>query len=105
VLINDFEYVHIPKEEFWMGMYTYPEGPEDPKAFELFNFIIEEAPEHEFKVHHIPSDLYFKAALEAGFKNITFTPQYPHPDIADNEVMKRYFDECKPTDFIFKLSL
>lgn len=74
VLFVDFEYVDIPNENFWAGMYTRARGGSRPKEFEPFEFIIEKAPDHVFEIFHIQSDTIFKAAFEAGFRSISFDP-------------------------------
>lgn len=104
ILLVDFEHVSIPNENFWAGMYTQTLDGKKPQAFNTFDFIIDKAPNHIFKIFHIPSDIIFKASYEAGFKNINYQPQYPDPEYEKNEVMRRYLDTMNPTDYIFKMS-
>mmetsp|Transcript_17915 Transcript_17915/g.30471 ORF Transcript_17915/g.30471 Transcript_17915/m.30471 type:complete len:154 (+) Transcript_17915:210-671(+) len=67
VLLADFQYVDIPQDNFWAGMYTKRVGAESPKEFEPFHFFIENAPESPFQIIHIPCHLMFRAGHEAGF--------------------------------------
>ena len=55
LIISDFSYVNIPKRDFFFGMYTTSEKNEEPKEFSEFNFIIDEAPDFNYKIYNIPS--------------------------------------------------
>ena len=71
MLLADFEYVAIPREDMWAGMCTSFDGPgERPKEFEMFNFFIDKEPDYPYKIFHIPAGTIMKAALEAGFNDI-----------------------------------
>ena len=68
MFIADFQYVNIPKEEFWAGMYTEsPNGDKPPEMFEPFTFFIDRAPESPFEIFHIPNYTMMRAGYEAGF--------------------------------------
>ena len=71
VLIADFAYVDIPKEDFFYGMYTTTkEQGKKPGDFETFNFIIDRAPDHNFDIFNIGAHLMFQAGKEAGANTI-----------------------------------
>ena len=55
LIISDFSYVNIPKRDFFFGMYTTSEKNEEPQEFSEFNFIIDEAPDFNYKIYNIPS--------------------------------------------------
>ena len=96
----------MPKEDFFYGMYTsWTDGTLPPDQFEEFNFIIDKAPEDSFKVFHYSTDQVFKAAVEAGYKDVSFKPQYPDPEYASHPVVKKYLETCNPKDYMFILSL
>lgn len=98
MLIADFSYVDIPKDEFFFGMQTSVVGSEKPKEFEAFHFIIENAPDHNFYIFNIESWLMFKAGVEAGFNNVTMCVQYPDPEVKDDPIIRRYLYNCNPQD-------
>lgn len=106
VLLVDFEYVPIPCDNFWMGMYTTYHGEGDrPKNFETFNFFHDKSPEMPYGIYHIPAELIFKAAIQVGLKKIVHKLQYPSESIAKDPRFLRYIRECKPHDYIFKLQV
>ena len=106
MLLVDFEYVPIPCESFWMGMYTKFEGEgERPKPFEPFKFFQEKSPECGYDIYHIPAELIFKASIQVGLTKVNHKLQYPHESIAQDPRFLRYKNECKPHDYIFKLEL
>lgn len=45
----------------------------------------------------------FKAAKAAGFNKIEYTLAYPNPEYKNNEVVRKYIDECKSTDYVMKM--
>ena len=68
VIIMDFAWVNMPKDDFWGGMYTKMVNDVPPNQFEIFNFFIDSAPEHAFEIFNIPPHLIFTGAVEAGFE-------------------------------------
>jgi len=103
MLIADFEWVAMPKDNWWAGMYTKSAvNGKPPKEFEVFHFMMDLAPETVYEIFHIPSYLMIKAGLEAGFQIVEHKMQYPDPSVKDNPVVKRYVDECTPTDYLIK---
>ena len=85
-------------------MYTERRVPgTDPKPFESFNFYIDKNPEARYEIFNIPADVMFKAAKEAGFNRIEYTLAYPNPEYKDNEIVRKYIDKCKATDYVMKL--
>ena len=103
LMIADFCYVKMAKEDLnFYGMHTATDDGQPPKDFATFDFLVSEAPNHKFKIFHISPELMFKAGREAGFNNITYQNQYPDPDFAQNEVVRKYIDTCNPTDYILK---
>lgn len=105
VFVADFEYVAIPQDNWWCGMYTKPTGDKPPKEFETFNFFIQHAPTHPFEIFHIPNLLMIKAGYEAGLTRFEHKLQYPDPEIKSDPVMQRYIKECKPNDYLIKFRL
>ena len=99
ICLTDFEYVKIPKEEFWCGMYTSDKCPE---VFQPFQFYIDKQPDAPFDIFHIPVHTMYEAGIKAGFKQVVYRNQYPDPEHASNPIMIRYLEECKPTDYILK---
>ena len=69
VLLCDFEYVKIPNENFWCGMYTSEERPEE---FKTFKFYIDTQPDEPYEIFNIPVQNMFLAGKMAGFDNITY---------------------------------
>jgi len=70
LFVADFQYVNIPNENFWAGMYTNsPNEDQDkaPEVFQPFQFFIDQAPESPFEIFQIPNHLMMKAGFEAGF--------------------------------------
>merc|ERR1712070_792840 len=58
MFIADFQYVAIPKDDWWAGMYTKPVVEDTPpKEFEVFNFIIQHAPDSPFEIFNIPNHI------------------------------------------------
>jgi hypothetical protein len=105
MFIADFAWVNQEHDNFWAGMYTKSNNIDENgkhREFEKFNFIIDKAPDSPFEIFHIPNHLMFKAGYEAGFSNISHTPQYPHPDYESDVVVRRYLDICKPSDYLMK---
>ena len=103
MFIADFSWVNQPKDDFFFGMYTTFDGEQtSPEEFEIFNFYIDNAPDYPFEIFHIPNSLMFKAGYEASFTHIEHLPQYPHPDFKDHKVVRRYLDECNPSDYLMK---
>ena len=103
-MITDFSYMKLACDNFWAGMYTTTEKENTPPGdFEIFNFTIDQAPDWKFKIFNIPSHVVMRAALEAGFNGIEFKLQYPDPEVKDDPVVRRYQDECNPTDYLMKL--
>jgi len=105
MMIADFAYVNIPKQDFFYGMYTTTTGENAPKDFEIFNFIIDKAPDSKFEIFNIEPHIMFKAGKEAGFNNIEHKAQYPDPDYSKDKVMRAYLDTCTPSDYILKFRL
>ena len=69
LFIADFQYPVMPLDNWWAEMYTTYDGEgKEPKAFEIFKFIIQTAPDHPYDIFQIPYELVFKAGIEAGFK-------------------------------------
>merc|ERR1711872_308656 len=103
LFIADFSWVEQPCDNFFFGMYTSFDGEgKSPKEFEIFNFYIDNAPEFAFEIFHIPNYLMFRAGYEAGFDHIEHFPQYPNPDFKDDKMIRRYLDECNPSDYLMK---
>jgi hypothetical protein len=61
MLVADFTYLEMPKDNFFFGMYTRQRGSKHPKDFEIFDFIIDAAPDSPYEIFHIPTWLIFKA--------------------------------------------
>ena len=76
LIISDFSYVNIPKRDFFYGMYTSTDKNEEPEEFSAFNFIIDEAPDFNFKIYNIPSYRMMQAGRKAGFSRISYVSQY-----------------------------
>lgn len=103
LFIADWQYVQIPEDNWWAEMYTSVKGEDpQPKEFEPYDFFIKTAPKSPFEIFHIPSYLMVKAGLEAGFGIVEHKLQYPDPEVKDDEVVKRYVNECKPNDYLIK---
>lgn len=103
MLVADFAYVEIPKDDFFYGMYTtQKEEGKRPGDFEPFNFLIDKAPDHNFEIFNIESHLMFRAGLEAGFNSIEMRLQYPDPSVKNDPVIRKYLDTCNPQDYILK---
>eukprot|EP00341_Mesodinium_pulex_P010369 CAMPEP_0116974540 /NCGR_PEP_ID=MMETSP0467-20121206/55234_1 /TAXON_ID=283647 /ORGANISM="Mesodinium pulex, Strain SPMC105" /LENGTH=179 /DNA_ID=CAMNT_0004666713 /DNA_START=246 /DNA_END=785 /DNA_ORIENTATION=+ len=104
LMVADFTWVDQPKDNFWAGMYTSTQHLVNGthKEFAPFQFFIDRAPDCPFDIFHIPSYLMFKAGRECGFKNITYKEQYPNPDYKNDPVVRRYFDQCDPEDYLIK---
>ena len=104
MFVADFAWVDMPKDDFWAGMYTTCESGV-PKEFEIFKFIIDKAPDSPFDIFNIPPYLMFRAGHEAGMQHIEHIPQYPDPAVKDNKVVRRYLDECNPSDYLMKFKV
>ena len=106
LFITEFSYVNQPCDNFLYGMFTETnvKGVE-PQPFETFKFIIDRAPDQPFEIFNIPAYVMMHAGMSAGFKAIDYKLQYPHPDYADNEVMRKYIDECKATDYVMRMKM
>ena len=103
LFIADFSWVDQPCDDFFFGMYTsFEGGKRAPKEFEIFNFYIDNAPEYPFEIFHIPNYLMFKAGYEAGFAHIEHLPQYPDPEFKEDKRIRRYLEECNPSDYLIK---
>ena len=106
VLLVDFEFVPIPQENFWLGMYTTFEGEGSrPKAFETFKFYQDRSPTMAYDIFHVPAELIFKASVEVGLTRVEHKLQYAAESIAQDPRFLRYINECKPHDYIFKLQV
>ena len=44
----------------------------------------------------------FKAGYEAGFAHIEHLPQYPDPEFKEDKRIRRYLEECNPSDYLIK---
>jgi len=86
-------------------MYTsHPHGDREPGHFETFKVHIVTAPDHDgFECFNIPADLMEKAGKEAGLSNVLWQLQYPDPEFAENEVIRKYMVDCKMPDYLMKL--
>ena len=102
LMIADFCWVKMPCDGFWGGMYTNHPDENGPKPFETFDFFIDRAPESPFKIFNIPAEIMFKAGFQTGLKHIEYKPQYPDPKFKDDPAVRRYLDECNPSDYIMK---
>ena len=102
MFITDFSWVVQPKDDWFFGMYTSNKSGLPPANFEPFQFHIVTAPDAEFDIFHIPVDVMYKAGLSAGFKSIEFQLQYANPEYKSNPVVRRYLDECDPSDYVMK---
>lgn len=95
-----------PCEDWFYGMYTKTVVPGVlPKPFEPFNFIIDKDPENPYEIFNIPAEVMFQAAGAAGFNQIDYQKCYVNPEYADNEVVRKYFDECGSPDYVMKLKV
>ena len=87
-------------------MYTETEVEgKPPKPFEPFYFMIDKAPGEPFRTYNIPAQLMFNAGYEAGFNLIECGPQYPDPAVANDPMIRKYIDFCKPSDYILKIKV
>ena len=102
VLIAEFWWMEHGGHDFWGGMYTKAKGDAPPKDFEPFDFFFETAPENPIDIYNIPNHLMFRAGYEAGFDRIEYQPQYCDPALKDDPIIRRYIDECDPTDYLMK---
>jgi len=102
MFIADFSWMAMPQDNWWAGMYTRALNDRPPKEFEVFIFYIDEAPEMMYEIFHIPNYVMIKAGLEAGFQMVEHKMQYPDPSVKDNPVVRRYIEECNPSDYILK---
>ena len=103
LFIADFQFVSIPQDNWWAGMYTKSRnGDQPPVEFQPFEFYIEHSKDYPFEIFHIPAYRMIKAGLEAGFKIVEHKLQYPDPEVKDDKVIKRYIEECKPNDYLIK---
>ena len=105
VLVTDFQYVEIPKDNFWAGMYTRHSARKPPGDFGCFDFIIDKSPDTSYSIINVPVHLMVKAAQVAGFQDISLKAHYPNPEIKNHPVVRRYLDDCKPNDYLLKLKL
>ena len=104
LFLADFSWVKQAEEDGF-GMHTKCQGDEDlgPANFETFQFFIDNAPGEAFDIFHIPSYLMFRAGYEAaGFDHIEHWPQYPDPKLKNDRVIRKYLDQCKPSDYLMK---
>jgi len=62
--------------------------------------MIEHSPETKYEIFHIPSHLMFKAGAAAGFNTINHKVQYPDPEYTNDPVVRRYLNECNPSDYL-----
>jgi len=102
MFIADFSWVAMPQDNWWAGMYTRAPNDRQPKEFEVFIFVIDEAPEMMYEIFHIPNYVMIKAGLEAGFQMVEHKMQYPDPTAKNNPAVRRYIEECNPSDYIIK---
>ena len=102
-MLCEFHYVPMACDDWWAGMYYKPKGPNPPEPFEPFNFFIETAPDYAYEIFNIPSNIMFKAALEAGYEKIDFELQQPNPEYEKDPAIRRYIDEVGRPDYIMKL--
>ena len=105
VFIADFQYVNMPKDNFWAGMYTQQIEGRPPNAFEPFDFRIVTAPDHMFQIFNIPRETMIQAGLQAGFNSLELKPQYPDPEVENDPVVRRYLDTCNPQDYLLKFRI
>ena len=101
LIISDFSYVNIPKRDFFFGMYTTTEEKEEPEEFSPFNFLIDEAPDFNFKIYNIPSYRMMQAGKKAGFSRISYISQYPAQTEKENIVIQDYL-KLNPDDYLIK---
>ena len=102
VFVADFQWVDIPQDNWWCGMYTKAlEEGKTPENFKSFHFFIQGAP-NPFEVFHIPQYVMIQAGIEAGMKKVEHQMQYPDPEVKDDPILVRYFKECKPNDYLIK---
>lgn len=100
VLVSDFSYFDIPKEnDFWAGMATelFQEGKE-PGEFDTFKFIMSNSPDTFYTIFNIPSETMFRAAKVSGMKEINYCKAEADPNYKDTSVFKRYLPTA--TDYI-----
>lgn len=102
VLLGDFCWVVQPKDDWFFGMYTSSKSGKAPEVWEPFDFHIVTAPDAVFEIFHIPPHVMFAAGMQAGFRNINWLSQYPDPEFINDKVVRRYLDECNPSDYIMK---
>ena len=104
VIVADFSFVDQPCDNWFYGMCTERRVANvDPAPFESFNFYIDRNPSAPYEVFNIPAEVMFKAAREAGFNTVDYTLAYPNPEYKDNEVVRKYIDVCKATDYVMKM--
>lgn len=104
MVIADFSYCRIDKEDLQGSMYTETVVEDQPPSlFEPFNFMIDKAPGEPFRTYNIPSYMMFSAGYKAGFNLIECGPQYPDPAVSNDPMIRKYIDVCKPHDYILKL--
>jgi ubiquinone/menaquinone biosynthesis C-methylase UbiE len=103
VCVVDFSYYPTPTDMV-LGYENRMAGDHPPKNWEIFHFKIDICPT-DFEIFQIPAEVLLQAALEAGFKNISYTAQYPNPKYENNEQMKLMLEfEFAPKDFVFIMS-
>jgi len=103
VFLTEFSYVNQPCDDWFYGMYTLTATGLPPKHFEPFLFHIVTAPENSFEIFNIPSDVMYKAGLDAGFTKVDYKLQYPSKEYENHPVVRKYFDECNGPDYLMKL--
>ena len=69
LFVTDIYWVRFPQNGFWLGWYNTfgTKDTDSPKEFESFNFYINTAPDHAFKIYNVPSYLLFKAGHSAAW--------------------------------------
>ena len=103
LFVSGGSWVNLPGPKFWCGMYYELKGEEKtPKEFERFKNYISSVPNDPYEISHLPNHVMLKAGYEAGFPHIQHLPQYPDPRYKNDKVIRRYLDECNPSDYLMK---
>jgi len=79
--------LEVFERDFFFGMYTTTDQKGEPEEFSAFNFLIDEAPDFNFKIYNIPSYRMMQAGRKAGFSRISYISQYPAQTEKENIVI------------------
>ena len=102
VAVMDFHYTKCGPEEK-VGCYNRPIDGRPPAEWEVFDFLTDEEPDQVYKVFNIPSHLMYKAAISAGFKNVTYQKAYPAPEFKEHPHVIRYLYELGGPEYIMMM--